>query len=79
MQAVAGLHVATVLKTGIDEAALVAAARKVGVQVHALGCYYARRPVKRGLLFGYGAIEEKEIPEGLSRLRGALRAIDTSL
>jgi DNA-binding transcriptional MocR family regulator len=38
-----------------------------------------RRPVKRGLLFGYGAIEEDAIAEGLTRLRRVLRLVNTRL
>jgi GntR family transcriptional regulator/MocR family aminotransferase len=75
----AGLHIAAVSKKVVDEAALVAEARKLGVRVHALGVNYVRRPVKRGLLFGYGAIEENDIAEGLTRLRRALRLVDTRL
>jgi DNA-binding transcriptional MocR family regulator len=47
--------------------------------VHALGVNYVRRPVKRGLLFGYGAIEENDIAEGLTRLRRALRVVNARL
>jgi GntR family transcriptional regulator/MocR family aminotransferase len=75
----AGLHIAAVSKKVVDEAALVAEARKLGVRVHALGVNYVRRPVKRGLLFGYGAIEENDIAEGLTRLRRALRLVNTKL
>jgi DNA-binding transcriptional MocR family regulator len=35
--------------------------------------YYARGRAAPGLVFGYGAIDEHEIREGLSRLRRALR------
>ena len=62
-----------------DDAALVAEARKLGVHVHALGAYCASRPVRRGLLFGYGAIEEGAITDGLARLRRVLRTAKASL
>jgi GntR family transcriptional regulator / MocR family aminotransferase len=75
----AGLHIAAVFKKAADEAALVAEARKLGVRVHPLGVHYMRRPVKRGLLFGYGAIDENDIAEGLSRLRRALRLVNARL
>jgi GntR family transcriptional regulator/MocR family aminotransferase len=75
----AGLHIAAVSRKAVDEAALVAEARKLGVRVHALGVNYVRRPVKRGLLFGYGAIEENDIAEGLTRLRRALRLVNARL
>ncbi len=58
---------------------LVAEARKLGVRIHALGVHYTRRPVKRGLLFGYGAIEENDIGEGLTRLRRALHLVNARL
>jgi len=75
----AGLHIAALFKKAVDDAALVIEARKLGVRVHALGVHYVRRPVQRGLLFGYGAIEENAIAEGLTRLRRALRLVNTSL
>ena len=75
----AGLHIAAVCKKVVDDAALVAEARKLGVRVHDLGAHYVRRPVKRGLLFGYGAIEEGAIAEGLTRLRRVLRLVNTRL
>jgi GntR family transcriptional regulator / MocR family aminotransferase len=75
----AGLHVAAVAKRPFNEPLVLAEARKLGVHVHALGAQYARRPLKRGLLFGYGAIEENAIAEGLSRLRRALRLLDATL
>lgn len=75
----AGLHIAAVLKVPMNEARIVAEAHKLGVQVHALGTQYARRPLKRGLLFGYGAIEENAVIEGLAKLRRALRLVDTTL
>jgi len=75
----AGLHIAAAFKKPVDEAALVAEARKLGVRIHALGVHYTRRPIKRGLLFGYGAIEENDIEEGLTRLRRALRLVNAKL
>jgi GntR family transcriptional regulator / MocR family aminotransferase len=74
----AGLHIAATLKKTMDDRALVAAARKHGVHVHALGPHYVRRAVKCGLLFGYGAIEESAIGEGLARLRRTLRLANTA-
>ena len=75
----AGMHIAAQLEIPLDETALVAEARKFGVQVHPLGAYYVRRPVKRGLIFGYGAIDEAAIAEGVQRLRRALRLVAVSL
>jgi GntR family transcriptional regulator/MocR family aminotransferase len=71
----AGLHIAAVSKMVVDDAVLVAEACKLGVRVHALGAHYVRRPVRRGLLFGYGAIEENAVAEGLARLRCVLHLV----
>ena len=45
--------------------------RELDVGVYPLRTYYWRESGKPGLLFGYGAIEERDIVEGLSRLRRA--------
>jgi GntR family transcriptional regulator/MocR family aminotransferase len=75
----AGLHIAAVSRKVVDDAVLVAEARKLGVRVHALGAHYVRRPAKRGLMFGYGAIEENAIAEGPTRLRRVLRLVNPRL
>jgi hypothetical protein len=38
-----------------------------------------RRPTKRGLIFGYGAIHEDDIPEGLTHLHRAMRIVNANL
>jgi GntR family transcriptional regulator / MocR family aminotransferase len=75
----AGLHIAAVLRMPLNEATVMAEARKLGVQIHTLGAQYARRPLMRGLLLGYGAIEENAVAEGLTRLRRVLRLVNTTL
>jgi len=67
---VAGLHVTAVAKSPVDLDALAERALELDVGVYPLRPYYLGRPGKQGLAFGYGAIEECEIVEGLSRLRG---------
>jgi DNA-binding transcriptional MocR family regulator len=44
-------------------------ARELDVGVYPLRPYYFAGPAKQGLVFGYGAIEEGGIVEGLLRLR----------
>jgi GntR family transcriptional regulator/MocR family aminotransferase len=65
----AGLHVAALAKSALDCEAIAERARELDVGVYPLGPYYSAGRAKQGLLFGYGAIEEREIAEGLSRLR----------
>jgi len=71
---VAGLHVTAFAKAPIDVPALVARARECDVGVYPLGPYYFRGPPRPGLAFGYGAIEERDIVEALSRLRRVWQA-----
>ena len=53
--------------------AVAARALELDVGVYPLRPYYARGRAAPGLVFGYGAIDEHDIREGLSRLRRALR------
>jgi GntR family transcriptional regulator/MocR family aminotransferase len=66
---VAGLHVAALAKSSLDLNAIAEQARELDVGVYPLRPYYFGGHAKQGLVFGYGAIEEREIVEGLSRLR----------
>jgi GntR family transcriptional regulator / MocR family aminotransferase len=66
---VAGLHVAAFAKSPMDMDAIAERARELDVGVYSLRAYYFSKPAKPGLVFGYGAIDEREIAEGLSRLR----------
>ena len=66
---VAGLHVAALAKSSLDLDAVAERARELDVGVYPLRPYYFGGRAKQGLVFGYGAIEEREIVEGLSRLR----------
>jgi GntR family transcriptional regulator / MocR family aminotransferase len=66
---IAGLHVAAYAKPSVDPQAIVERARTVDVGVYPLRPYCFGGSGKPGLVFGYGAIEEREIVEGLARLR----------
>jgi GntR family transcriptional regulator/MocR family aminotransferase len=66
---VAGLHMAALAKSSVDLDVIAKRARELDVGVYPLRPYYFGGPVKQGLVFGYGAIEERGIVEGLSRLR----------
>jgi GntR family transcriptional regulator/MocR family aminotransferase len=65
----AGLHVTAFAKVPVDIDAIVSLARERDVGVYSLGHYYTTQPARRGLIFGYGAIDEQDIDEGLARLR----------
>jgi hypothetical protein len=50
----------------------IARGREAGVGIGALGPYYAKSPAMRGLLFGYGNLDERAIDEGLERFRASI-------
>ena len=72
LPSVAGLHVAARLKAGREEAHVLAQALAAGVGVKSLRSYYTAKPSVRGLIFGYGNIAERDIVEGIKRLRSLM-------
>jgi GntR family transcriptional regulator/MocR family aminotransferase len=70
----AGLHLTAFAKGSCDAHALVRQARENGIGVASLRTFYANKPARQGLIFGYGAIETPAIHEGLDRLQKLLRA-----
>jgi GntR family transcriptional regulator/MocR family aminotransferase len=67
----AGLHVLAWLPDDIDEAALVARAADVGIGVDGVNPYRgSNRTGRGGLLFGYGALAEAGIEEGIRLIAG---------
>jgi GntR family transcriptional regulator / MocR family aminotransferase len=65
----AGLHIAAVLKNSKDAQEIVERAREVGVGVGTVGRYCLGKEDIQGLVFGYGAITERSIIDGLARVR----------
>ena len=74
----AGLHVAARLKIPLSDQSIQATAMQHGVAVRALSAFSARRSSTCGLAFGYGAIEEPGITEGLAVLRRVLSSASRS-
>jgi len=68
----AGLHLVTWLPPGLDEAAVVAAARNAGVAVDAVRPYRITHPGPGGLIFGYATVSEHAIAEGVQILARVL-------
>lgn len=67
----AGLHVSARFKGSIDDRIAVERAREAGVGIRALSEFFAGRPTLRGIAFGYGAIEQDHIEQGLELIRRA--------
>ena len=73
----AGLHLVAMLAPGIDEEAVVERAAAGGVRVHGLRQFRIREAAgPAGLVFGYGAVPEADIDEGV-RLVG--RVVDEAV
>ena len=69
----AGLHVVTWLPDGVDEAELIARARKAGVGLYGVAKYRQLPHDGPGaLLFGYGGLTETDIEEGIRIVAGEL-------
>ena len=71
----AGLHVAAALKVPLNDKAVVAAALSQGIGVRALSAFSSQRASPNGLAFGFGAITDSEIAEGLVSLRRVVASL----
>ena len=70
----AGLHLVLGLPARLDDASVVDAIARAGVTTRPLSLYHLRRPAPaKGLLLGYGAVPEDEIPLNFGLLAAALR------
>ena len=66
---IAGLHLAAWARPSVDVQAIVEQARRHDLGISSLREYYSGVPARSGLAFGYGAIDERGIVDGLARLR----------
>ncbi|MEO7251701.1 MAG: PLP-dependent aminotransferase family protein, partial [Arenimonas sp.] len=69
----AGLHLAALSSSVAATERIVERARAQGVGLNSLRAYYWGKPVRAGLVFGYGAIEAGAIDAGLLELRNLWR------
>lgn len=72
--AVAGLHMRALTRSNIDIDGWLARARLNEVDVRCLQRFATARTKLRGLVFGYGAIDEGAIGQALARLAAALKS-----
>ena len=71
----AGLHLVAWLPPDLDEAAVVAAAAKRGLGVHGVTPYRLDTAGPGGLVFGYSAVNEAAIVEGVALLAEVIDAL----
>lgn len=65
----AGAHVVVWPTQPLNESAVVAAAAERGVGIYGVSAYYSSAPARPGFLLGYDCLHEKQIVEGIRRLR----------
>jgi GntR family transcriptional regulator/MocR family aminotransferase len=68
-----GLHMAALARRSLDADKIAERAQQAGVRIYSLRDFYCGRPERPGLVFGYGAIRESDIVEGLSLVRRLLQ------
>ena len=68
----AGLHIAATLKVPLSDKAIEATALRQRIGVRALSAFSSRRASPTGLAFGFGAINDSDIVEGLVALSRVL-------
>ncbi|VWC01377.1 DNA-binding protein [Burkholderia pseudomultivorans] len=68
----AGIHLVAHLRPGLDEAALVRAARAHDIGLYGTAAFHVGVPVRAGLLFGYGGIDALRIDAALATLAALL-------
>jgi GntR family transcriptional regulator/MocR family aminotransferase len=72
----AGLHILAWLPPGVEEVALVEAARTDGIRLAGLTTRGFERPGPGGIIFGYGSVDEGSIDRGVGRIAGLVAALD---
>jgi GntR family transcriptional regulator / MocR family aminotransferase len=68
----AGLHIAAALRIPLRDTSVEVAALRQGIGVRALSAFASRRSSPTGLAFGFGAINDADIAEGVAALRRLL-------
>ncbi|SDG25927.1 transcriptional regulator, GntR family [Paraburkholderia phenazinium] len=70
----AGIHLTALLKAGLEEAPLIAAAAEAAsVGLYGIAAFYTSEPKRQGLIFGYGGTSAEDIDTALQRLAGVLQ------
>ena len=68
-----GMHVAALARGALDLDGTVEELLQHNVKIHSLRRYYLGTPVSDGLVIGYGAVDLRQIEQGLEALRKALQ------
>jgi GntR family transcriptional regulator/MocR family aminotransferase len=68
-----GMHVAAWARDGVDLEIAVKAVAERAVKIHTLERYHLKQPSRAGIVFGYGAVDLREIETGLAELQRRLK------
>lgn len=68
----AGLHVAALLRDGLHDDEVQLAAARHGIAMMTIHDFFHASPARQGLLLGFGAISNKDLPAALRTLNGIL-------
>jgi GntR family transcriptional regulator/MocR family aminotransferase len=65
----AGMHLVALLPRGVSDVAVAKKAAKLGVSAQPLSSCYSQPAARGGLILGYGGIDQRQIEEGLRKLK----------
>ncbi len=65
----AGMHLVALLPPGVDDREVARRAGQNGISAMPLSMCYLKTPARGGLILGYGGTDEKEIQDGIRRLK----------
>src|SRR5271155_69082 len=65
----AGMHLVTLLPRGVDDSVIARKAAERGISVMPLSSCYLGRPVRNGLVLGYGGTSPRQIVEAIRELK----------
>jgi GntR family transcriptional regulator / MocR family aminotransferase len=72
----AGLHIAAALRLPMSDTSIEVQSLRQGIGVRALSTFASRRSPSKGLVFGFGAINDADIAGGVGALRRLLTSSD---
>jgi GntR family transcriptional regulator / MocR family aminotransferase len=73
VSAQAGMHLVTLLPSGVDDTIVWHRAVSLGIASWPLSICCQRKPQRGGLVLGYGAVDRKQILDGVKRLAAVIR------
>ena len=71
----AGMHLVALLPPGVDDREVARQAARNGLSVMPLSMCYLKKPLRSGLILGYGGTDPTQIQEGMRRLKLCLRGV----